>query len=87
MTVIASRLNPDWVTLNTSRGYESYEHKLFMRYTVLVADVTVFFSAVFACTACVLFRGKSDMVQQVSEIVSILYCFRTFIASYTTCST
>ena len=69
---IASHLNPDWVTLNTSRGYESYEHKLFMRYTVLVADVAVFFSAVFAYTTCVLFREKSDMVQQVREIDPLL---------------
>ena len=68
---IASRLNPDWVTLRTSRGYESSEHKLFMRYTVLVADVVVFFSAVFAYTACVLFRGKRDTVQQVRGIAII----------------
>ena len=72
---IASRLNPDWVTLKTSQGYESSEHKLFMRYTVLVADVAVFFSAVFAYTACVLFRGKSDMVRQVSGIVLIHHHF------------
>ena len=26
-------INPDWVELNKSRGYESYEHKLFMRYS------------------------------------------------------
>ena len=43
---VAARLNPDWVALNTSRGYESYEHKLYMRYTVLVADVLIFFTAV-----------------------------------------
>ena len=29
----AHHLNPDWVALNVSRGYESYQHKLFMRYT------------------------------------------------------
>ena len=43
---VAARLNPDWVALNVSRGYESYEHKLYMRYTVLVADVLIFFTAV-----------------------------------------
>lgn len=26
-------INPDWVALNASRGYESPDHKLFMRYT------------------------------------------------------
>ena len=29
----AQFINPEWVELNKSRGYESYEHKLFMRYT------------------------------------------------------
>lgn len=43
---VAARLNPDWVALNSSRGYESYGHKLYMRYTVIVADVLVFFTAV-----------------------------------------
>ena len=42
---------------------------------MLVADVAVFFSAVFAYTACVLFRGKSDMVRQVSGIVLIHHHF------------
>uniref|UniRef100_A0A4D5RLU0 Alpha-1,3-glucosyltransferase n=1 Tax=Ixodes scapularis TaxID=6945 RepID=A0A4D5RLU0_IXOSC len=43
---IASYINGDWVSLNQSRGLESYEHKLFMRYTVLAADLLVFFPAV-----------------------------------------
>jgi len=29
----SQKINPDWVKLITSRGYESNEHKLFMRYT------------------------------------------------------
>ncbi|CAN7950806.1 unnamed protein product [Ixodes hexagonus] len=44
---IASYINSSWVTLHQSRGLESYEHKLFMRYTVLAADLLVFFPAVF----------------------------------------
>lgn len=43
---IAKMINPDWVALNTSRGYESYEHKLFMRYTVLFADLMIYFPSV-----------------------------------------
>ncbi|KAG0421566.1 hypothetical protein HPB47_002528 [Ixodes persulcatus] len=43
---IASYINGDWVSLYQSRGLESYEHKLFMRYTVLAADLLVFFPAV-----------------------------------------
>ncbi|XP_065899905.1 dolichyl pyrophosphate Man9GlcNAc2 alpha-1,3-glucosyltransferase-like [Dysidea avara] len=44
--IIAHHINPEWVALNNSHGYESYQHKLFMRYTVLVADVLLYFSAV-----------------------------------------
>ena len=43
---VAACLNPDWVALNDSHGYESPEHKLYMRYTVIVADIAVFFTAV-----------------------------------------
>ncbi|XP_061175414.1 dolichyl pyrophosphate Man9GlcNAc2 alpha-1,3-glucosyltransferase-like [Saccostrea echinata] len=43
---IAHKINPSWVALKESHGHESYAHKLFMRYTVLVADVAIFFPAV-----------------------------------------
>ncbi|XP_054720074.1 dolichyl pyrophosphate Man9GlcNAc2 alpha-1,3-glucosyltransferase-like [Uloborus diversus] len=36
---VAKFFNPDWVQLNTSRGFESYDHKIFMRSTVLIADL------------------------------------------------
>ncbi|XP_055933650.1 dolichyl pyrophosphate Man9GlcNAc2 alpha-1,3-glucosyltransferase-like [Argiope bruennichi] len=39
---IAKWFNPDWVALNTSRGYESYHHKIFMRSTVVGADVVFY---------------------------------------------
>uniref|UniRef100_G3MSJ2 Alpha-1,3-glucosyltransferase n=1 Tax=Amblyomma maculatum TaxID=34609 RepID=G3MSJ2_AMBMU len=44
---VAEVVNGSWVALNTSRGTESYHHKLFMRYTVLAADILVYFPAVF----------------------------------------
>lgn len=44
---IANKINPSWIALKKSRGHESHEHKLFMRYTVLVADVLVYIPAVF----------------------------------------
>lgn len=44
---LSQKINPEWVKLNTSRGYERYEHKLFMRYTVLFADVVLFFPVIF----------------------------------------
>ncbi|XP_029473336.1 dolichyl pyrophosphate Man9GlcNAc2 alpha-1,3-glucosyltransferase isoform X3 [Rhinatrema bivittatum] len=42
----ANLINPDWVALNTSRGYESLPHKLFMRTTVLIADLIAYIPAV-----------------------------------------
>jgi len=39
-------LNSDWVALNTSRGYESYEHKLFMRYSVVAVDVFIYMTSI-----------------------------------------
>lgn len=44
--LIAHYINPAWVALGTSRGFESYHHKLFMRYTVLVADLLIFLPSV-----------------------------------------
>lgn len=43
---VAKMINPDWVELHKSRGYESSAHKLFMRTTVLVADLLIYVPAV-----------------------------------------
>ncbi|NXN94468.1 ALG6 glucosyltransferase, partial [Rhinopomastus cyanomelas] len=43
---IAKLINPDWIALHTSRGYESQPHKLFMRTTVFVADFLIYIPAV-----------------------------------------
>ncbi|XP_055581112.1 dolichyl pyrophosphate Man9GlcNAc2 alpha-1,3-glucosyltransferase isoform X1 [Falco cherrug] len=43
---VAKLINPDWIALHTSRGYESQPHKLFMRTTVFVADLLVYIPAV-----------------------------------------
>ncbi|KAG1691847.1 Dolichyl pyrophosphate Man9GlcNAc2 alpha-1,3-glucosyltransferase [Nymphon striatum] len=45
---ISHQINPAWVALKTSRGHESYEHKLFMRYTVLLCDLLIYIPAVVA---------------------------------------
>jgi len=42
----ANAIDPSWVKLYTSRGTESYHHKLFMRYTVLFVDLLIFYPAV-----------------------------------------
>ncbi|XP_076069370.1 dolichyl pyrophosphate Man9GlcNAc2 alpha-1,3-glucosyltransferase-like isoform X1 [Oratosquilla oratoria] len=44
--IVAEKINPDFVSLHTSRGYESYHHKLFMRATVFVIDILVYVPAV-----------------------------------------
>ncbi|KAF3835373.1 hypothetical protein F7725_027931 [Dissostichus mawsoni] len=43
---VAKTINPEWVELHKSRGYESPAHKLFMRATVLVADLLIYIPAV-----------------------------------------
>uniref|UniRef100_A0A2K6ETH2 Alpha-1,3-glucosyltransferase n=1 Tax=Propithecus coquereli TaxID=379532 RepID=A0A2K6ETH2_PROCO len=43
---VAKFINPDWIALHTSRGYESQAHKLFMRTTVLIADLLIYIPAV-----------------------------------------
>ncbi|KAJ3027393.1 UNVERIFIED_CONTAM: Glucosyltransferase-like protein [Siphonaria sp. JEL0065] len=45
---IANKINPEWVALDASRGYESSDLKLFMRYTALITDLLIHFSAVIA---------------------------------------
>ncbi|XP_049838724.1 dolichyl pyrophosphate Man9GlcNAc2 alpha-1,3-glucosyltransferase [Schistocerca gregaria] len=51
---VARYINPEFVALKVSRGYESYEHKLFMRATVVVADLLVYIPAL-----CCYFSEKS----------------------------
>ncbi|CAG2105674.1 unnamed protein product [Medioppia subpectinata] len=44
---IAQYLNPLWTQLHTSRGFESYYHKLFMRSSVLFVDLLIYFSSIY----------------------------------------
>ncbi|GAB6022416.1 Glucosyltransferase-like protein [Chamberlinius hualienensis] len=43
---VANEINPDWVALKLSRGYESYHHKLFMRGSVIMADLIIYYTAI-----------------------------------------
>uniref|UniRef100_A0A672J6I5 Alpha-1,3-glucosyltransferase n=1 Tax=Salarias fasciatus TaxID=181472 RepID=A0A672J6I5_SALFA len=65
---IAKIINPEWVELHKSRGYESPAHKLFMRTTVLVADLLIYIPAVILYCFC-LTEGSSG------KKVSTLLCF------------
>ncbi|XP_075792267.1 dolichyl pyrophosphate Man9GlcNAc2 alpha-1,3-glucosyltransferase [Pelodiscus sinensis] len=49
---VAKLINPDWIALHTSHGYESQPHKLFMRATVLIADLLVYIPAVVLYCCC-----------------------------------
>ncbi|XP_037070274.1 dolichyl pyrophosphate Man9GlcNAc2 alpha-1,3-glucosyltransferase-like [Pollicipes pollicipes] len=51
---VAAWLDPSYVALHASRGLETPEHRLFMRSTVLVADLLVFLPAVLCVTLNVL---------------------------------
>ncbi|PVU91840.1 hypothetical protein BB561_004192 [Smittium simulii] len=39
---VANLINPEWVALDKSRGFESYQSKLFMRATVIVFDFLIY---------------------------------------------
>ncbi|XP_067143750.1 dolichyl pyrophosphate Man9GlcNAc2 alpha-1,3-glucosyltransferase isoform X1 [Centruroides vittatus] len=43
---IAQWFDKSWVALKTSRGYESYDHKIFMRATVILADILIYIPAI-----------------------------------------
>ena len=45
--LLAGRLNSSYVSLHTSRGEQSPPHKLFMRLSVIAADLLVLFPAIF----------------------------------------
>lgn len=67
------------MALTTSRGHESSEHKLFMRYSVLMVDVLVFFSgvALFVRALFSLFLGqRKQKVDKVNQLV------KTYIHNY-----
>ncbi|CAF2356304.1 unnamed protein product [Rotaria sp. Silwood2] len=44
---ISNKINPTWCALNESHGHQSSSHKLFMRYTVFIADLLIYYPAVF----------------------------------------
>ncbi|KAI7828004.1 ALG6, ALG8 glycosyltransferase family-domain-containing protein [Gamsiella multidivaricata] len=43
---IGDKINPEWFAWQTSRGFESPDAKLYMRTTVLICEILVYFSAV-----------------------------------------
>ncbi|KAK7072865.1 Glucosyltransferase-like protein, partial [Halocaridina rubra] len=56
--LVAHKINPRFVDLDTSRGYESYEHKLFMRSTVFIVDILVYFPAAYMFCKAMAYASK-----------------------------
>ncbi|CAF3832213.1 unnamed protein product [Adineta steineri] len=44
---VSNKINPTWCALKESLGHESDAHKLFMRYTVFIVDLLIYYPAVF----------------------------------------
>lgn len=68
---VAKLINPNWIALHTSRGHESQPHKLFMRTTVLVADLLVFIPAVILY--CCYLKETSTKKKISSALCILLY--------------
>ncbi|XP_024421336.2 dolichyl pyrophosphate Man9GlcNAc2 alpha-1,3-glucosyltransferase [Desmodus rotundus] len=66
---VAKSVNPDWVALQSSRGYESQEHKLFMRATVLIADLLIYIPAVVLYCCCL---KEMSSKKKVANVLCIL---------------
>ncbi|MED6282876.1 Glucosyltransferase-like protein [Characodon lateralis] len=66
---VAKMINPEWVELHRSRGFESPAHKLFMRTTVLVTDVLIYIPAV---VLYCLYLTDGSAKKRVSVLLSIL---------------
>ncbi|XP_043860828.1 dolichyl pyrophosphate Man9GlcNAc2 alpha-1,3-glucosyltransferase isoform X2 [Dromiciops gliroides] len=68
---VAQFINPDWIALHTSRGYESNQHKLFMRSTVFVADLMIYIPAV--VLYCCYLKETSTQKKIASAFCTLLY--------------
>ncbi|XP_036992157.2 dolichyl pyrophosphate Man9GlcNAc2 alpha-1,3-glucosyltransferase [Artibeus jamaicensis] len=66
---VAKMINPDWIALHTSRGYESQAHKLFMRATVLIADLLIYIPAVVLYCCCL---KEMSSKKKVANVLCIL---------------
>uniref|UniRef100_A0A1B6HX31 Alpha-1,3-glucosyltransferase n=1 Tax=Homalodisca liturata TaxID=320908 RepID=A0A1B6HX31_9HEMI len=63
---VAASINASYVELHKSRGYESENHKIFMRFTVLIADIITFIPAIF-----VFYRQKNSVSIHIAKEYSV----------------
>ncbi|XP_018609718.1 dolichyl pyrophosphate Man9GlcNAc2 alpha-1,3-glucosyltransferase [Scleropages formosus] len=68
---IANLINPDWIELHKSRGYESPAHKFFMRATVIFADVLIYIPAV--VVYCLYLAQGSSKTKSSALLCILLY--------------
>lgn len=68
---VAKRINSAWVELRTSHGFESASHKLFMRTTVLFADILIYFPAVILY--CIYLNDGSSKRKVATALCILLY--------------
>eukprot|EP00051_Salpingoeca_urceolata_P006073 m.80799 g.80799 ORF g.80799 m.80799 type:complete len:650 (+) comp14672_c0_seq5:1267-3216(+) len=59
--------HPEWVALHTSRGAEGPDIKLFMRATVLVADLVLLFPAIWALASAIAASARQGEVGAASK--------------------
>jgi alpha-1,3-glucosyltransferase len=80
--LLAYMFDPGFVELNTSRGIETYHHKLFMRYTVLFSDLLIFIPAVIVAL-CLCNRAKGELILPMSySWLSLLYYPGLYLIDY-----
>lgn len=63
MGAASACIDPDWIALQQSRGYQSDSHKLFMRLSVLLTDILVYFTAVIAYVSYIMQHLRSQKVR------------------------
>ncbi|XP_028857718.1 dolichyl pyrophosphate Man9GlcNAc2 alpha-1,3-glucosyltransferase isoform X2 [Denticeps clupeoides] len=66
---VAKFINPAWVELYASRGFESTAHKLYMRATVLIADIFIYIPAV---VSYCLYLVNGSVKKKVATMLCIL---------------
>lgn len=74
MGKVANSINPNFTALGESRGFESAEHKTFMRMSVLLVDLLVYIPSVIFMTTAVSCHSKADALTAISHlIVAMIY--------------
>ncbi|XP_051160400.1 dolichyl pyrophosphate Man9GlcNAc2 alpha-1,3-glucosyltransferase [Leptopilina boulardi] len=67
---IAQKIDSKYITLHDSRGFESFDHKLFMRLTVFLADL-------FICLPAILYFIFTFIEKKIKEETNLIYQFST----------